>query len=107
LNDERYRGQETKQQQALPHLSRIINNKLRDNIHDATDKNPQLNIDKKEERCVLKTHGYIASNFTDKQPNLYANHQNNHVLDNRKCPQGLKEKWRTIESTLGNLKMWV
>jgi hypothetical protein len=104
LNDERYRGQETKQQQALPHLCRTINNKLRDNAHNANENTLYKNIDKKEGRSVLETHNYIASNFTGKQPNHYANH---HVLDDFESPQGVVEKWKTIESTLANLIVWV
>jgi hypothetical protein len=90
----------------LPHLSRTIN-KFRDNIHDATDNNLQLNIDEKEGRGVLKTHNYFASNFTSKQPNHFAFHQNKEVLDSRKSPNGVVEKLKTIESILKTLKIWV
>ena len=58
---------------------------------------------------MVKTHVYMASNFTGKQPNLLGNHQNINVQDSGLSPpQGnVKEKWLTIESTLKNLKMWV
>jgi hypothetical protein len=98
--------QESKQQQGLPNISRTIN-KLRDNIHDATENNLQLNIDKKEGRGVLKTHNYFASNFTSKEPNHFAFHQNKEVLDGSKSQNGVVEIFKTIESILKSLKIWV